>query len=212
MPRAVIIDYGIGNILSVRRALEYCGADVLLASNSLEVSNADYLVLPGVGAFGDGMAGLNRNGLAEAILRYAETERPILGICLGMQMLATHSHEFGLHAGLNIIPGEVVEIPKVSKEGKSHKVPYIGWAPLLEKETGSFQETPLRSINPGEFVYLVHSFHVQPADKKHIISCYDYDGIKVTAALKHNNIFGFQFHPEKSGPVGLRIISAFLDA
>ena len=212
MTRAVIVDYGIGNILSVRRALEHCGAEVTLATKPFEILEADHLVLPGVGAFRDGIAGLKKNGLDEAVLRYAETGRAMLGICLGMQMLATNSHEFGTHRGLDIIPGEVIAIPKIAANGQSHKIPYIGWAPLEEKQPGSFQGTPLKAIVPGEYVYLVHSFHVEPSNPADKIACYDYDGIEVTAAVRHGNIFGCQFHPEKSGPVGLRIVAAFLAA
>lgn len=210
MTRAVIVDYGIGNILSVRRALEHCGAEVTLATRSSEILDADHLVLPGVGAFRDGMAGLKKNGLDDAVLRYVETDRPMLGICLGMQMLATQSYEFGTHQGLDIIPGDVVAIPKLTPFGRSHKIPHIGWAPLDEVEQGSFRDTPLQSISPGEHVYLVHSFHVEPTNPADKIACYNYDGVEVTAAVRNGAIFGCQFHPEKSGPVGLRIIAAFL--
>lgn len=212
MTRAVIVDYGIGNILSVRRALEHCGAEVKLATKPSEILDADHLVLPGVGAFRDGMAGLKKNGLDEAVLRYVETGRPMLGICLGMQMLATQSYEFGTHEGLDLIPGDVVAIPKFTQSGQSHKIPYIGWASLDEVEQGSFRDTPLQSIAPGEHVYMVHSFHVEPTNPADKIACYNYDGVEVTAAVRHGAIFGCQFHPEKSGPVGLRIIAAFLGA
>lgn len=212
MTNVTIVDYGIGNILSVQRALEYCGGNVVLANKPSEVLNADYLVLPGVGAFRDGMAGLTKNGLDEAVLQYAQSGRPMLGICLGMQMLASRSLEFGEHEGLGIIPGDVVTIPKLTAAGQSHKIPYIGWAPLAETRSASFEDTPLKSIAPGEYVYLVHSFHVKPRNPADRIAYYDYDGVQVTAAIRYGNIFGFQFHPEKSGPVGLRIIASFLGA
>jgi glutamine amidotransferase len=212
MKSATIVDYGVGNILSVRRALEHCGGDVVLANKPSEVLDADYLVLPGVGAFRDGMAGLRKNGLDEAVLRYAESGRPMLGICLGMQMLASRSFEFGTHKGLDVIPGEVVAIPKLTATGQLHKIPYIGWAPITETRTGSFENTPLKSISPGEYVYLVHSFHLEPCNPADKIAFYDYDGVEVTASVRHGNIFGCQFHPEKSGAVGLRIVAAFLGA
>ena len=206
----VIVDFGIGNILSVSRALEYAGATVSLASSAAQVELADYLVLPGVGAFHNGMTGLRKNGLADAVKRHASSGKPLLGICLGAQMLASASNEFGRHEGLDLIPGEVVPIPAANSEGQPHKLPSIGWAQMKESRVGSFQRSPLRNL-PGEAsVYLVHSFHVLPHDPDHVIGQYVYEGLPITAAIRAGNIFGFQFHPEKSGPVGLGIIGDFL--
>lgn len=207
---AVIVDFGVGNILSVSRALEYAGATVSLASTAAQVEAADYLVLPGVGAFHNGMTGLRNNGLADAVKHHAASGRPLLGICLGAQMLASVSNEFGRHEGLNLIPGEVAAIPATNSDGKPHKLPSIGWALMKESRVGSFHDSPLRKL-PGEAsVYLVHSFHVLPDDPNHVIGQYSYGGLPITAAIRAGNIFGFQFHPEKSGPLGLRIIGDFL--
>lgn len=207
-----IVDYGAGNLLSVRRAFENEGARVSLASRFDGVMDADYLVLPGVGAFRDGMAGLKCNGLDQAVMRFAETGKPLLGICLGMQMLASESKEFGSHRGLDLIPGKVQAIPASGQDGSPHKVPFIGWAQLDEPHPGAFDGTPLYGHGKDMFVYLVHSFHVEPEDSSLICATYEYNGVKVTAAIRKANIFGCQFHPEKSGPLGLSIISRFLSA
>lgn len=210
--QVAIVDYGAGNLLSVRRAFEKEGADVTLASRFEDVTSADYLVLPGVGAFRDGMAGLRRNGLDDAVMRFAETEKPLLGICLGMQMLASESEEFGSHKGLDLIPGKVRAIPAVGRNGTPHKIPFIGWARLDESYPGALDGSPLADMGDDIFVYLVHSFHVEAERTESSCATYDYDGVKVTAAVRKANIFGCQFHPEKSGPTGLSIISRFLSA
>ncbi|WIW95940.1 imidazole glycerol phosphate synthase subunit HisH [Altererythrobacter rubellus] len=207
-----IVDYGAGNLLSVRRAFEKVGATVALASRFGDIMDADYLVLPGVGAFRDGMAGLRQNGLDEAVLRFADAGKPLLGICLGMQMLASESEEFGSHNGLDLIPGKVRAIPAAGRDGPLHKIPFIGWARLNASYPGAFEGSPLAGLGEDSFVYLVHSFHVEPEDARNASATYDYDGIKVTAAIQKANIFGCQFHPEKSGPVGLHILRSFLES
>lgn len=205
-----IVDYGIGNILSVCRALEHVGAQVALAADATDIAKADYLVLPGVGAFRDGMEGLVRQGAAEAVVAHATAGKPLLGICLGAQMLLSSSEEFGTYAGLDIIPGQVVPIPSLGAHGLAHKRPYIGWADVLEARPGSFGGTPLEKLVPGSACYLVHSFHMKPLRDQDCISVYDYNGILVTAAIQRENVIGMQFHPEKSGPVGLHILRSFI--
>lgn len=205
-----IVDYGIGNVLSVRRALEYLGADVALATDATDIARADYLVLPGVGAFRNGMEGLVRKGAVEAVVAHAAAGKPLLGICLGAQMLMTASEEFGTHEGLNLIPGQVVQIPATGACGVPHKLPYIGWADLAETRPGSFAGTPLATLTASSAVYLVHSFHIEPARDEDCIAVYNYDGVPVTAAVRHDNVIGMQFHPEKSGQVGLNILRSFL--
>jgi glutamine amidotransferase len=207
---AAIVDYGTGNILSVRRALEHVGAMVTLARDTADIERADYLVLPGVGAFRDGMQGLARQGAAEAVVAHAAAGKPLLGICLGAQMLMSTSEEFGTHAGLDIIPGKVVQIPATGADGLLHKLPYIGWADIAEARPGSFAGTPLATLGAGNACYLVHSFHIKPARDEDCIAVYHYDGVAVTAAIQHNNVIGMQFHPEKSGPLGLEILRSFL--
>lgn len=205
-----VVDYGIGNLYSVQRALETCGAQVRLAADAESVRAAHHLVLPGVGAFADGMNGLRERGLAEPVREHALAGRPLLGICLGMQMLATQSEEFGTHAGLDIIAGRVVAIPRTSTTGRPHKVPYIGWTTIDIAQPPGAARGSLAAHQPADAVYLVHSFHFQPADPAHLLATYDFGGHKVTAAVRRGNVTGFQFHPEKSGRVGLDILGAFI--
>lgn len=205
-----IVDYGSGNLLSVARAFEYCGASVRLSHDPAEIENAEKLVLPGVGAFAAGMQGLRERNLIQPIKRYAASGRPLLGICLGMQMLATTSTEFGLHDGLDLIPGTVESIPTEAKDGTHHRIPSIGWSELQQPDGRDWHGTILKDSPPGTCVYLVHSFHLHPDDSAHVLARYEYGGHLITAAVQRENITGCQFHPEKSGPVGLKILANFL--
>lgn len=209
----VIIDYGIGNMFSVRRAFEYCGFNVEVSSNPEVLSAAPRLVLPGVGAFADGMNGLIERGLDRTVKAYATSGRPLLGICLGMQMLSSVSEEFGEHQGLNLIPGRVASIPRMNSEGKPYKVPHVGWADLQAHDAASrWKNTILDSLVPGDAIYLTHSFAVTPSDIAHRIAYCGYNGTEVSAVIRKGNVYGVQFHPEKSGSVGLKIISNFAKA
>lgn len=208
--KVTVIDYGIGNLFSVRRAFEICGAEVQLTSDPAEIDAAERLVLPGVGAFADGMAGLRSRALVEPIRRYAATGRPLLGICLGMQLLATSSEEFGHCDGLDLIPGQVRSLPVVSVDGHRQKIPSIGWAELHPPAGQSWAGSVLQDLVVDQSsVYLVHSFEVIPDHREHRLAEYDYGGRSVCAAIASGQVVGCQFHPEKSGPIGLKIISAF---
>jgi glutamine amidotransferase len=203
-----VIDYGVGNLLSVTRALSRIGCEPTLCSDAKSIANADYVILPGVGAFSDGMAGLERCGLADAVRRYADTGRPLLGICLGMQMLLETSTEFGSNEGLGLILGSVVAIPDTGSDGTPHKIPHIGWNRLLP--VGDNDANPLLDGLPEAVsVYFVHSFMADPAILAQRIADCDYDGRRVSAVVGRDNIYGCQFHPEKSGPVGLQILRNF---
>ena len=210
MQKVTIIDYGIGNILSVARAFEYCGANVLLADSAEKIADADYLILPGVGAFADGMAGLMERKLVEPIKTFIAKERPFLGICLGMQMMLDESEEFGSHKGLGLIPGKVIAISAVGSDGASHKIPHIGWNEISMPESTSWKNTILAEISEWTPFYFVHSFTVIPEQQQHRLADCDYNGVLISAAIKNENIYGFQFHPEKSGEAGLRVVAAFL--
>ncbi len=212
--KIVVIDYGLGNLYSVRRALEVCGAENVCVSGLAEdIVNADKVILPGVGAFGDGIRGLEDRSLIQPLIAHATNGKPLLGICLGMQMLASTSDEFGLHRGLGLISGKVRKIDRVNTAGTSRKTPFIGWASLNHSNNGlSWDNTILSSVDEGESVYLVHSYHFEPTDPKDILATYSYEGDSITAAVHRNNITGLQFHPEKSSQVGLRILSRFVMA
>ncbi|MDN3545727.1 MAG: imidazole glycerol phosphate synthase subunit HisH [Roseateles asaccharophilus] len=205
-----IIDYGVGNLLSVTRAFEHCGATVKLAHDAYDIERASHLILPGVGAFADGMQGLRDRDLVEPIRRYAASGRPLMGICLGMQMLATASEEFGEHEGLNLIPGRVRAIPRVAVDGSALKTPHIGWSPLYKQAQVDWTDTILADTVLESSVYLVHSFAVELDDSADLLSHCVYGGHRISAVIRRNSVVGCQFHPEKSGPVGLKIIAGFL--
>lgn len=211
MTQVTVVDYGAGNLFSVRRALEKCGAEVRFADSATAITEAPRLVLPGVGAFADGMAGLQQRGLVDALRSFASSGKPLLGICLGMQLLSTQSEEFGTHQGLCIVSGRVVSIPNTSTDGEQHKIPLIGWHPLeLPPGITDWDGSVLGKVRPGESVYLVHSYTVVPEDARHRLADCHYGGRLIAAAIRSDNVFGCQFHPEKSGPVGLRVLEEFI--
>jgi glutamine amidotransferase len=210
-PAVTVVDYGVGNLFSVRRALEHCGADVCLTSDPGRVAASSRLVLPGVGAFADGMRGLRERGLVEPIRAYAARGGRFLGICLGMQMMLEVSEEFGEHEGLGIMPGRVVPVPATTADGRRHRVPHIGWGDLRRADPArGWQGTLLAAVPEGASVYFVHSFTAQPDREEHRLADCDYDGRRLAAVVGTGEVCGCQFHPEKSGETGLRIIRAFL--
>lgn len=209
--RVILIDYGAGNLLSVARALRHLGAEVVLADNSTSAKSTDRMVLPGVGAFGACLEALRQKGLDLPVLRHIEADRPFLGICVGMQLLFDGSDEFGVGAGLGVLPGWVRGIPARDEDGRLRKIPHIGWNGLIP--TGkklAWNDDLLKSIQPGEAVYFVHSFAAQAANPEHCLAECEYEGTRLLAAVRRGNLYGCQFHPEKSGPVGLRILKSFL--
>lgn len=207
MKTVTILDYGIGNILSVSRAFEHCGARVITATDPKEVLNAEKLVLPGVGAFEDGMKGLQSAKLVEPLREYVKSGKPLLGICLGMQMLFDSSEEFGTHEGLGLIPGQVKAISETNTQGISHKIPHIGWNALFSSK----QNVLCAGLGDNARVYFVHSFVAKPTNENNLLAYCDYNGLKLAAIVGSGNVYGCQFHPEKSGPVGLQIIKNFLE-
>jgi glutamine amidotransferase len=212
MRDVAIIDYGVGNLLSVARAFEHCGANAVITSDSTYIRRASHVVLPGVGAIANAMASLSKGGLDEVVKEVAASGAPLLGICLGMQMLFDESDEFGLTRTLGLIPGRVVPVPNVSPDGAAVKIPNIGWYGLRMGEAGvSWMGTLLEGIEPGEAVYFVHSLMARTADNSHHLADCLYGGNSVTAVVIRDNVVGCQFHPEKSGDVGLRILRGFLN-
>lgn len=208
--RVTIVDYGIGNLYSVQRAFEQCGAEVALARTPKEIATADRLVLPGVGAFADGMHGLRERDLVSPLLAHAAAGKPLLGICLGMQMLTTTSDEFGHHEGLNLIPGHVRAIASEAMDGSHLKLPHIGWASIHAPMIGGWNGSILSDTPDATAVYLVHSYAVHPDEQADLLAECDYGGHRIAAAIRRGSVIGCQFHPEKSGPAGLRMLANFV--
>ncbi len=197
-----IIDYGAGNLRSVQKACEVLGAKAVITSNPQEIINADHVILPGVGAFGDCMHSLNSTGLTQVVRQVALSGKPFLGICLGMQLLFDSSEESPGVEGLGIFPGKIVRIPK--QEG--FKIPHMGWNSLdFTKESPLFA-----NLSEQPFVYFVHSFYAEPEDRNIVAATTQYCG-SLPVAISHKNIFATQFHPEKSGDVGLAILKNFIE-
>ena len=198
------------NLLSVSNAVRFLGSEVITVSSPGGLSSADRLILPGVGAFGDGMRGLKSLGLDKAILQEVSKGKPLLGICLGMQMLFDESDEFGTHCGLGLIHGSVKKIPSLDSDGVPQYVPNIGWNALVPSTGDSFDGTFLRNISKGDECYFVHSYEAFPSASGCRVADIIYGGRRICAAVSCKNIMGTQFHPEKSGQVGLTILKSFL--
>jgi glutamine amidotransferase len=211
IPRVTVIDYGVGNLLSVQRGLEHCGAEVTLTSDAEQILSASRIVLPGVGAFQNGMQALEQLGLIEVIQEVANRKIPLLGICLGMQLLLTESEEFGLTKGLALIPGRVIPVPTLALNGETQKIPHIGWSSLqysnIEKK---WDGSVLHNNQPGSAAYFVHSFMAIPDLGEHRVADCIYGGHRVPAVIACNQISGCQFHPEKSGEVGIKVLRRFI--
>jgi glutamine amidotransferase len=205
-PHVTVVDYGMGNLLSVMKALQKCGAEVTLESSPLFIGKAERLLLPGVGAFADGMSELHSRGLVEPIRQYAASGRPLLGICLGMQMLLEGSDEFGASSGLGIVPGWVRKLP----DQDGIKLPHIGWSGTVPPEGGRWEASLLDGTAPGQEFYFVHSFGAAPADPGDCLAETAYGEARFCSAVRRGSVSGFQFHPEKSGEAGLAIVRRFL--
>lgn len=196
-----IIDYGVGNLFSLTSSLSAVGADVVVTGDKSVIESADKIILPGVGAFGDASKKLTESGLDKVVIEQAKKGKPLLGVCLGMQMLFETSYEYGEHKGLGLLKGKVVpfDLPK------EYKIPHIGWNALT-----FVKESPiLKYIKPSDCVYFVHSYHVVGCEDS-LIATAEYGAI-VTALVGSGNVYGCQFHPEKSGDVGLKILKAFCE-
>ena len=199
-----IIDYGVGNLFSLKSSLDAIGTEAVVTSDEAVIAAADQVILPGVGAFEDAAAKLRDSGMADVVKREAAAGKPILGICLGMQLLLEKSFEYGEHEGLGLIPGSVRPIADVIPEG--FKIPHIGWNSI----TFPGEKSPLfKYIDEGAYMYFVHSYYATDcADNTIAVTEY---GAPLTAAVASGNVFGCQFHPEKSGEIGLNILRAFCE-
>lgn len=198
-----IIDYGMGNLYSVSKALERMNVDYILSSDEKELNKADGYILPGVGSFKDAMAILNETGLTNFVQKVASEGKPLLGICLGMQLLFEESIENGEAKGLALLPGRVIRIPE-SVNGESLKVPHMGWNNLNMQN-----ESPLLADISSGYAYFVHSYYVDEADQDTLLATASY-GVEVPAVVGRGNVYGTQFHPEKSSELGLAILENYI--
>lgn len=210
--KVAIIDYGIGNLFSVSRACEFVGMASTITCNIKEIMSSDAIILPGVGAFGDAMGSLHKLDLVRPIMDFANSGKPLMGVCLGLQLLLTESEELGRTKGLGIIDGACKKFPLVH-DGAKIKVPQITWNsidPPMSNE--KFQlNTPLEGIKKGEYMYFVHSYYADIVREEEVLSLTNYGGIEYCSSIEKNNIFAFQFHPEKSGQEGLKIYQQYND-
>lgn len=210
-PRVAIVDYGMGNLFSVRQACEHVQLDVTITSSRDEILKADAVILPGIGAFGDAMATLSRLDLVGVLKDVASSGKPLAGVCLGLQLLMTESLEFGLHKGLGIIEGQVVKFDNPLEGERQLKVPQVGWNSVHRvgregmNEAEAWKDSPLAGLADGEFMYFVHSYIVQPEDDNVTLSVSRYGQIEFCSSIQSQNIFACQFHPERSGSEGLKI-------
>jgi imidazole glycerol-phosphate synthase subunit HisH len=210
--KITLLDYGMCNMLNVARALEHAGADVHVTEAPKDAVAAERLVVPGVGAFSECMRAVNDLGHGDAIREFVKSGRPMLGICVGMQILFEASEEFGETSGLGILPGRVRMVPNTTTTGARQRVPHIGWNHLIEPQAGRiWGKTLLEPFGTlGPAVYFVHSFAAQPSNDDDRLADCDYGGHRISAMVKRDNVTATQFHPERSGTVGLRMLKEFL--
>ena len=210
-PTVAIVDYGMGNLYSVQLACESQGIDAVITSNPDDVRKAEGIILPGVGAFAHAMSELGRLGLSDAVLETVNAGKPVFGICLGLQLLMTESTEFGLHRGLGVIDGQVVRFENPRGAFGPLKIPQVGWEQADSMSPERWEASLLAGVPDGTFMYFVHSFHVVVANPELVVATSQYGQIRYASAVSLNNVFACQFHPERSGPLGLRVYRNFRD-
>ena len=204
---AAIVDYGVGNLFSVMHGLRKVGIPAAITSSKDDILAAHMVVVPGVGAFGDAMASLHRLDLVEPLREVAASDQLLVGICLGMQLFMTESHEFGTHRGLNIFPGVVVPFTPSLDDDSRLKVPHVGWTRnyVSGDRPDGWSSTPLEGLSEGEYLYFVHSYYAVPEDPGIATSVATYGDKEFCSSIWREGVFGCQFHPERSGSQGLRI-------
>lgn len=205
--KIIIVDYGVGNLFSLANAVGQFTKDFAISDDANVVKEAGGIILPGVGAFKAGMHGLKVRNLIGTIKDFAKTNKPMLGICLGAQLMLSRGYEFGEIEGLDIIAGKVIPFPKL-KNGD--KIPHIGWNNVFPFKKGGWDDTIMRSTKINTNVYFVHSYIIRPEDKDYCLALANYGDLNFVSAIRKGNIYGCQFHPEKSGPDGLVIINEFV--
>lgn len=209
-PKIAIIDYGLGNLFSIKNACETVGLQGCITFSKREIMEADAVILPGVGAFGDAMKSLKQLDLITVLQEVSTSSKPLVGICLGMQLLMEESSEFGRHQGLGIIKGSVIRFDEDAGESAKHlKVPHVGWNRIYKVKRNYSKDfwinSLLNRLADGEFMYFVHSFYVKPKDQSLMLSMTQYGGTDFCSSFNYENIFACQFHPERSGSGGLTI-------
>lgn len=208
--KITILDYNMGNLFSVKNAFLSFGVETKISSNSTEFGESDALIIPGVGAFGEAVDNLKKRNLINPIIDFYNTGKPIMGICLGLQLFFENSEEFGYNKGLGIIKGDVLKF-KTNIDSKQ-KIPHMGWNKVLNEKNETFWEkSPLNDIPNDAFMYFVHSYYVKPVDEDVVLSTTEYLGNKFCSSIKFKNIFACQFHPEKSGKDGINIFKKWHD-
>jgi glutamine amidotransferase len=203
-----IVDYGLGNIFSIKQACKHVGGNPFITSSSKELMEAEAVILPGVGAFGDAMNSIIRLDLVSPLREMAASGKIIFGICLGMQLLMTESLEFGKHKGLDIVQGRVNRFEKPIKiKNRTLKIPHVAWSRILKNAdtVDLWKRSPLEGLSDGEYMYFIHSYYVKPKNKEVVLSLSKYGNIEFCSSLQYGNVFGCQFHPERSGLSGLLI-------
>ena len=202
-PRIAIVDYGLGNLFSVKHACEYVGLRATITSQASEILLADAIILPGVGAFGNAMEALKNLDLVMPIKDAVAADKPIMGICLGLQLLMSESHEFGFHRGLDLIKGSVVKFDRPVEDGKELKVPHVGWSKIYQQ--GQWGDSSLAGVKKNAYMYFVHSYYAVPQDASRVLSTTRYGSVEFCSAIGVGNVFACQFHPERSGQEGLNV-------
>jgi len=207
-PKITIVDYGVGNLYSLIGAFKFFGVDPVVTEDAKTIEEADGVVIPGVGSFEAGMRGLQLRGLVETVKKIAASNKPMLGICLGAQLMLSEGHEFGVFKGLDIMKGKVMHFPPLAD---NEKVPQIGWNTLIHSKNDAWKSSILDSFTKNSQVYFVHSYVLDPESREDALALSNYGGHTFCSAIKRGNIYGFQFHPEKSGAVGLKLIENFIN-
>lgn len=208
LDNVVIVDYGLGNLFSIAQACKNVGINARISSFSNDIEEAKAIILPGVGAFGNAINKLNKLDLVAPIKDFVQSNKPVLGVCLGMQLLFDESEEFGMSKGLGIIPGVIKKFPK-QQNGIKNKIPQINWNTIHSSRKDSWNGTLLDNVKEGEYMYFVHSYYAVPMHKENILTETRYNNFNYCSAVNHNNVYAMQFHPEKSGIEGLKIYKNF---